>query len=664
MEEQKWYTHEELQYLRLLSKEYPNAQAAATEIINLNAILNLPKATEHFMSDIHGEYEAFDHMLRSASGAIRDKVDDLYKYTLPDKKRAEIATIIYYPEEKLRDLLPDVVDKKAFYAETLNYLIEICHLTSAKYTRSKVRKALPPEFAYVIDELINTDFSLNNKREYYDNIIHTIIDIGRAEEFIVAVSSVIKRLVVDRLHIVGDIYDRGPRADIIMEELIGHHSIDIQWGNHDIVWMGAAAGSKVCIATVLSNSILYNNLRVLESGYGISLRPLSLFANEFYAQTDTSCFATRIVDEEERAHVKSKDLALTARMSKAITIILFKLSGQLIMRNPDFGLEERLLLDKINYDKGTITLGDNTYNLIDCDFPTIDLNDPYKLTEEEEDLMNTLAFSFKSSEKLQKHIKFLYSHGSIYKIYNGNLLFHGGVPMNEDGSFKVFKFGGKHYAGKGLFDYSDAVARQGYFSPEGSKAKEYGMDFMWYLWCGGYSPLFARDKITTFERRFINDKTTWVEKKDPYYEVTKTAEGCLKVLNEFGIHEEYSHIINGHTPVKSKDGESPIKGEGKLFLIDGGFSKAYQKTTGIAGYTMVFNSNNMRISAHMPFQGKENAIKNNNDVHSSTISTEQLNYRIKISGTDIGKELQKDIAALQRLLDAYNNGIIHEHWVG
>lgn len=655
------FSEAELDYLRLLGEEYPTEQSVATEIINLNAIMNLPKATEHFMSDIHGEYEAFTHIMRSASGAIREKIDMLFSDELSEEERATLATLIYYPEEKLEELLPNIEDETAFYKRTLNYLIEICHVVSSKYTRSKVRKALPPEYAYVIDELLNTDFTLHNKREYYDNIITTIIEIGKAQDFIVAVCDVIKRLIVDRLHIVGDIFDRGPRADIVMEALMKHHKVDIQWGNHDMLWMGAAAGSPICVANVLANSILYNNLHVLENGYGISLRPLSVFANDYYALTDLSSFATRIIDPEEKISIKPKDLVRTARMSKAITVILFKLTGQVVMRNPDFGMENRLLLDKIDYDRGTVTIDGKTYLLRDSDFPTIDIANPYKLSPEEEDVMNELVSSFRQSEKLQNHIKFLFRKGNIYKVYNGNFLTHGGVPMNADGTFKEFTFDGKRYKGKALMEYCEQQARKGYFCAEGTPGRQKGQDFMWYLWCGKWSPLFARSKITTFERRLIDDKSTWKEDKDPYYEITKTEEGCVKILKEFGLEGPNCHIINGHVPVKSKNGESPVKGDGRLFIIDGGFSRAYQPTTGIAGYTLIYNSHYMRLAAHEPFSGTKNAIKNNKDILNATIVSEELDHRLKISEVDRGKKLQKEIDHLENLLYAYRNGIISEY---
>lgn len=663
MREYPNYPASDLEYLRLLSKTYPTAQAAATEIINLKAILNLPKGTEHFISDIHGEYEAFTHIMKSASGAIKEKIDMLFSKQLDEDDRATLATVVYYPNEKIKDVTENMSEtqKEEWYRSTLNYLIELCHLVTSKYTRSKVRKALPEEYAYVIDELLNTDFSLHNKKDYYENIITTIIDIGKAPDFIVAVCHVIQRLIVDHLHIVGDIFDRGPRADIVMEDLINHHSVDIQWGNHDIVWMGAASGSQVCIATVLSNSIRYNNIHVIENGYGISLRSLAVFADEYYKDSDTSRYVADIDGLNDKGKIiTTKEKERTGRMAKAITIILFKLEGQAIKRNPQFDMDDRLLLDKIDYESGTIKIGDKTYDLLDKDFPTVNVEDPYALSPEEEELMNELADNFRSSEKLQNHIKFLFAKGSMYRCYNGNLLFHGAVPMDEEGCFRQFTYEGVTYSGKRLLDYCTNKARDGYFAEDGTYAKQSGQDFMWFLWCGKFSPLFAREKITTFERRLIDDKSTWVEKKDCYYDVTATAAGCELILREFGLGGKHSHIINGHTPVKSKDGESPVKGDGKLIDIDGGFCKAYQKTTGIAGYTLIYNSFIMRLSSHDAFTSREEAIRYNKDILSASVVFERLDKRIKISETDNGKKLQKQIDNLNRLMEAYKLGIISE----
>jgi fructose-1,6-bisphosphatase-3 len=648
----------DLDYLKLLSMSFPTAQSAATEIINLKAILNLPKGTEHFMSDIHGEYEAFSHILSSASGSIKEKIDFLFSDMLTDEERAELATVVYYPKEKMDEIEARGNDMTSWYKDTLNHLIELCHLVSSKYTRSKVRKALPAEYAYVIDELLNTDFTLHNKKEYYDNIIDSIISLGKAPDFIEALCDVIKHLIVDRLHIVGDIFDRGPRADIVLDKLMEHHSVDIQWGNHDVLWMGAAAGSEICVATVLANSILYNNLGVIESGYGISLRPLAVFAKEVYDEHDYRCFEPRVANP---ADYKEKDLALSARMCKAVTVILFKLEGQVIMRNPDFGMSDRLLFKDIDYNTKTVMIGGKSYALKDTDFPTVNKNDPYALTPDESALIDELTESFEESEKLQNHIRFLYSKGGIYRTYNGNLLEHGCIPMNKDGSFMEFEFGGCKYSGKALLDYCSKIAHDGYFAKENTPARRYGQDFLWFLWCGKNSPVFARERITTFERRLIAEKETHTEPKNAYYELTNSPEICDNILAEFGLSGPNSHIINGHTPIHSKDGESPVKAGGKLIIIDGGFCRAYQPQTGIAGYTLIYNSYIMRLISHEPFPGRESAIKDNKDILSASVVFERLSQRIKISETDNGKVLQKQIDDLSQLLDAYNNGLIHEN---
>ena len=647
----------DLRYLQLLARQYPTVQAASTEIINLQAILNLPKGTEHFMSDLHGEYEAFTHILNNASGAVREKVDILYENSMTQQERRQLATLIYYPEEKLKEVAEHTADLNEWYKLTLHRLIELCRLVSSKYTRSKVRKALPKDYAYIIDELLNTNYEVHNKRAYYEQIISTIISIDRADDFIVALCGVIKRLVVDHLHIVGDIFDRGPRADRIMDMLMEHHSVDIQWGNHDVLWMGAATGSRTCIATVLNNSITYNNLEVIEVGYGISLRPLALFANEVYSNTDCSCFTAKTLDATS---FDAKDLALAARMHKAVAVILFKLEGQTILRNPQFGMNDRLLLDKIDYEKRTVRIGDTDYPLADCDFPTVDPADPYALSEQEAVLMRQLSDAFQNSEKLQRHVKFLYSKGGLYKCYNGNLLFHGCIPMNPDGTLMAFSIGCPPKAGRAFMDHAESVARQGYYAKPGSPEKQFGRDFLWFLWCGRNSPLFGRDHIATFERALLRDQQTWVEEKNPYYRYCAQEEYCEKILAEFGLHGPHCHIINGHIPVKSKDGESPIKANGRLVVIDGGFCRAYQKTTGIAGYTLIYNSWGMRLASHQPFSGLEDAVRENTDIVSTSVVFERMESRIKISETDTGAELKKNAADLQWLLSAYRKGLIKE----
>ncbi len=648
-----------IRYLKMLARQYPTVQSASNEIINMNAILNLPKPTEHFMSDIHGEYEAFLHILNNASGTIREKVDILFGNSMSQKTRAGLATLIYYPEEKLSEIKEEESDLDEWYRLTLHSLTEIAKFVTSKYTRSKVRHCLPDDYADIIEELLHTSEDVEDKKAYYENIIATIIQIDRADEFIIAISDLIKNMIVDHLHIVGDIFDRGPRADIIMDSLIAHRSVDIQWGNHDVLWMGAATGSRSCIAAVLNNSITYNNLDVIETGYGISLRPLAVFANEVYENCDLSCFKTKI-SSKNIASVDAKDMELGARMHKAIAVILFKLEGAMIQRHPEFGMNDRLLLDKIDYEKKTVQIDGVTYTLKDTDFPTIDPKDPYTLSADEAKLMQSLKNAFRKSEKLQKHVRFLYSKGGLYKCFNGNLMFHGCIPMNEDGSLMEFSTGCMNLSGKDFLDYADRVARQGYYAKPGSSDKQYGIDFLWYLWCGRHSPLFGRDKITTFERLLIDDKSSWTEKKNAYYTYYEDEKVCTDILSSFGLSGSHCHIINGHVPVKSKDGETPIKANGKLIVIDGGFCYAYQPTTGIAGYTLIYNSQGMRIASHEPFVGRNDAITNNKDIVSTSVIFDRMESRIKIAETDTGKELIQQIEDLKNLLEAYKRGDIKE----
>ncbi len=661
MTTKKAYRPENLHYLKMLARQYPNVQAASTEIINLHAIQNLPKGTEHFISDVHGEYEAFLHILNSASGVVREKLDDLFSTTVSKADLDQLATLIYYPKEKLEEIERETDDMREWYRITFHRLIEMCREVSAKYTRSKVRKAMPPEYAYILDEMLHTHYEDTAKRDYYENIIATIIDIDRASNFLVQLCELIKRLAVDHLHLVGDIFDRGPRADIILDSLMEYHSVDIQWGNHDVLWMGAASGSRTLVATVLANSLRYNNLEVIETGYGISLRPLSVFANEVYKDCDIHRFEVKLTNEDA-AHYSEKDKLLAARMHKAITIILFKLEGQKLLRNPCFGMADRLLLDKIDYENKCITINGVTYPLEDVDFPTVDPNDPYTLTEEESVLINQLTASFRHSEKLQRHIRFLYSKGSLYKIYNGNLLFHGCIPMTEDGQLQSFTIGGKTLSGKAFLDYADQSARQAYYNKPGTAEREFGMDFLWFLWAGRNSPIFGRDRMTTFERRLIADESTWTEPKNAYYQLYNDPAVCEELLRHFGLEGPHCHIINGHVPVKSKKGESPMKGGGKLLVIDGGFCKAYQKTTGIAGYTLIYNSSCFRLVSHEPFAGRANAIRENQDIASTSVVFERLESRMKIAGTDVGRQLQEQIDDLMALVQAFRNGeIVEDH---
>ena len=653
------FTPEELRYLKLLAQKYPTVQAASTEIINLQAILNLPKGTEHFISDIHGEYEAFLHILNSCSGVIKEKIDEVFASSISKAERDQLATLIYYPQEKLELVAQQEVDLDEWYRITLHRLIEVCRLVSSKYTRSKVRKALPKDYAYIIDELLHTRYDEADKKEYFENIISTILSIGRAPSFITALCQVIKRLAVDHMHIVGDLFDRGPRADIILDSLMDYHSVDIQWGNHDILWMGAASGSRTLVATVLSNSIHYNNLEVIETGYGISLRPLSIFANEVYQNCDTHRFAVKLTGEDKE-HISQKDQLLSARMHKAITVILFKLEGQKILRHPEYGMEDRLLLDKIDYANRCITIGGVTYPLEDCDFPTVDPADPYTLTEEENQVIDQLTASFRRSEKLQKHVRFLYSKGSMYLCYNGNLLFHGCIPMTADGKLMSFTIGGHERSGRDFLNYAEKAARKAYYDAPGSTERQLGMDFLWWLWAGRNSPIFGRDRMTTFERRLIKDESAWTEPKNSYYALYQDPTVCDMLLKEFGLEGPHCHIINGHIPVKAKKGESPIKGGGKLVVIDGGFCKAYQPTSGIAGYTLIFNSWCFRIVSHQPFAGQQDAIENNHDIANSSDVFERLSSRMRISQTDIGRTLQAQSDDLCLLLEAYRSGAVTE----
>ena len=648
-----------VRYLERLSELYPTIDKASTEIINLQSILNLPKGTEHFLSDIHGEYESFSHVLRNGSGAVRKKIDDVFGHTLGTNDKSELASLIYYPKEKIDYIKSLDKDTENWYKITLYRLIEICKVVSSKYTRSKVRKALPPAYAYVIEELITEKPEVLNRGAYYDGIVNTILEIGAAEKFIIAIAELIQRLVVDHLHIIGDIYDRGSGAHKIMDKLCSYHSLDIQWGNHDILWMGAASGSRTLVATVLANSLRYNNLEVIEMGYGISLRPLSVFANEVYKDCDVKQFAVKLSNGDE-ARYSEKDKLLAARMHKAITMILFKLEGQKILRNPSFGMDDRLLLDKIDYEKGTVRIGEADYPMEDLDFPTVDPKDPYALTPEEDKLISQLTRSFLYSQKLQRHVRFLYSKGSLYKVFNGNVLFHGCIPMTEDGEFLKLSIGCKELSGKAFLDYADLTARRAYYSKPGSKERQFGMDFLWWLWAGRNSPIFGRDRMTTFERRLIKDESAWTEPKNAYYTHYQDPAVCDLLLKEFGLEGPHCHIINGHIPVKSKKGESPIKGGGKLLVIDGGFCRAYQPTTGIAGYTLIYNSWVMRIVSHQPFCGRKEAIEENKDIANSSQVFERMESRLKIAQTDIGRKLQAQSNALRDLVEAFKAGAVLE----
>ena len=659
MDNKRIFTDEELHYLRLLSRQYPTVEAAGTEIIRLQAILNLPKPTEHFMSDIHGEHEAFLHILNSGSGEVKEKLEELFGNSMTKRDRNDLATLIYYPTSKLALVADEEENLDEWYRLTIHRLVDLCRFVSTKHTRAKVRTYMDPDYEQILDELIHLVEEGGSRRDQYENIINTIIQIGQAADVIRAICKVIKSLVVDQLHIVGDIFDRGPRADIVMDSLMTAGNVDIQWGNHDVLWMGAASGSRTLVATVLSNSIRYNNLDVIETGYGISLRPLSIFANEVYRDCNTDQFKVKLTGTDADQYTE-KDKLLSARMYKAITIILFKLEGQKVLRRPEFGMEDRLLLDKINYEEKTLTIGDKVYPMLDCDFPTVDPANPYELTAEENHVINQLTDSFENSEKLQRHIRFLYSKGGLYKVCNDNLLFHGCIPMNDDGSLMTFTIGGKERSGKRFLDYAEKTARKAYYDKRGSEERQFGMDFLWWLWAGRNSPIFGRDRMTTFERRFIADEATWVEPKNAYYTYYQDRRVCDRLLMEFGLKGEHCHIINGHVPVKVRKGESPIKGGGKLIVIDGGFSRAYQATSGIAGYTLIYNSRHYRIVSHQPFTSKWNAVHKNDDIRNDSEIFEKMETRMRISDTDEGAELQDRVDMLMMLLDAYRSGAVTE----
>lgn len=646
---------QELKYLKSLAKQYPTIASASTEIINLQAILNLPKGTEHFLTDIHGEYEQFNHVLKNGSGSVRRKIDEEFGNTLSNKDKKSLATLIYYPEEKLDLIMKEEENIEDWYKITLHRLVQITKRVASKYTRSKVRKALPKDFAYIIEELITEKAEVQDKEAYYNEIIHTIIRIGRAGQFITALSYLIQRLVIDHLHIVGDIYDRGPGPHIIMDTLSRYHSVDVQWGNHDIVWMGAASGQTACIANVIRMSARYGNLDTLEEGYGINLIPLATFAMETYADTDCSCFKIKY-----NTDYNTKDLSLDMKMHKAIAMIQFKLEGQLIMRRPEFYMEDRLLLDKIDPVNKTIQVYGKTYEMKDVDFPTVDWNNPYELTEAEQIVVERLRQAFVRCEKLQRHVRFLFAKGGLYKVYNGNLLYHGCVPLEEDGSFSKVEVYGETYSGKALYDVLDHYARKGFYADEDMNEKMKGMDIIWYIWSGPGSPVFGKDKMTTFERYFIEDKETHKETKNSYYRLMDNEEVIHSILKEFGLDIYSSHIVNGHVPVELKKGESPIRCGGKLLIIDGGFSRAYQEKTGIAGYTLVYNSHGMRLVAHAPFESTEAAIKNESDIFSDSVIIETSSMRRRVADTDIGAEIRDSIYELEELLRAYREGLIAE----
>ena len=615
-----------IKYLKLLKQNYSTSQSVIREIINLSAIINLPKGTEFFLSDIHGEYEAFLHIMNNCSGVIKEKVDLIFKDVLSEFDRQELCTLIYYPREKMTILSETGRIDDDWYTMTLNYLIQLAKLLSSKYTRSKVRKALPEDYAYIIDELLHAQKNEDtNKVSYHRHILQTIIDLDDADEFIIALSALIKRLAVDHLHIVGDIFDRGGSADKIIDLLMNYHSLDIEWGNHDILWMGAACGNDACICNVIRNNLKYGNVEILENAYGISLRPLMLFGMSKYGIKD----------------------GIQAALA-AIKVILFKLEGQLIKSHPEYGMDDRLLLEHINPTDGTVTIEGKEIPLKTNVFPTLDVNNPYELSDEENEIVLKLHRSFVSGQRLNKHIKFLYDKGRMYNVYNRNLIFHGCVPVDDNGIFDMLFINGKYYHGKALLDICEEKARAAYIDNPNTD----DVDFMWFLWGGEKSPLCGR-VVKTFERDYIENKNFWKEKSNPYYSKYYDESFCSQILHEFGLYDVHSHIINGHTPVHAVDGENPVRANEKLFVIDGGFCRSMNKTTGIAGYTLIFNSHGLRLKAHTPFTSVEDALMNNTDIESESEIIEKDVYRMFVRDTDIGKKLQEDIADLKKLLDNY-----------
>ena len=622
---------EQRKYLSLLAEKFPTRQAVCTEIINLAAIMNLPKGTEHFMSDIHGEYDAFLHIMNNCSGVIREKIEMIFADVLNDTEKRALRTLIYYPKEALQRLHDEGKISPKWYRETLRHMIEIARVLSSKYTRSKVRKAMPKEFGYIIDELLHAlPDEDGNQLAYHERILDTIVGIQNGDEFIIALAALIKRLAVDHLHIVGDLFDRGADADKIIELLLDYPSLDIQWGNHDVLWMGAAAGNEACIANVVRNNVRYNNIRILESGYGISLRRLQLFAEKTYEGTPAKA------------------------MVKAINVMMFKAEGELILRHPEFEMQDRLLLDKVDTEKGTVTIDGVEYAMNTMEFPTVDWSDPYRMTPEEREVMDDLKRSFCQSPQLRRHIEFLYAVGSVYLKMNDNLLFHGCVPLTEDGQMEEVNFFGQFMRGKSYFEFCETAARLAFNTGEARY-----VEFLLYLWGGPKSPMCGR-VVKTFERSYLDDKASWKEPQDPYYLFLDSEATSRMILREFGLKSDLSHIINGHTPVHASAGENPIKAGGKLIVIDGGFSRAYHKTTGIAGYTLIYNSHGMRIKSHMPFESVERVISENLDIESRANQFEIEPYRVMVGDTDIGKRLAAQIEDLNELLTAYRDGSILE----
>ena len=650
---------EDMRYLQLLSQSFPTVAEASTEIINLQAILNLPKGTEHFLADIHGEYEAFIHVLKNASGNIKRKVNELFGNTLRESEKRELCTLIYYPEQKLELVKHNETDIDDWYHITLHQLVAVCRDVSSKYTRSKVRKSLPADFSYIIQELLHEHTEDHDKTAYVNVIVDTIISTGRADDFIIAIANVIQRLAIDSLHILGDIYDRGPGAHIIMDTMRKYHSWDMQWGNHDILWMGAAAGNDACICNVIRLSLRYGNLPTLEEGYGINLVPLATFAMETYKNDPCTEFIPKTTGGASQ--LDEKTLRLTAQMHKAIAVIQFKVESQIIVKHPEWKMNDRCLFEHVDYQNGTIDLQGKTYKMSSCSFPTINPAAPSELSPEEEILISKLHHSFSVCEKLHKHIRVMLQHGCMYGIYNNNLLFHASCPLNEDGSLKEVEiYPGKKYSGRALMHHTGMQIRTAFQQDSAPEERDYAIDYFLYLWCGPDSPLFDKSKMATFERYFIADKETHVEEKGYYFKLRDDEEVIDHILDAFGVVGSNRHIINGHVPVRTLKGENPIKANGKLMVIDGGFSKAYHNETGIAGYTLVYHSRGFQLVQHEPFTSAEDAIKRGTDIKSTTQIVEMSNRRMLVADTDIGVELRKQIDDLEELLYAYRHGYIKE----
>jgi fructose-1,6-bisphosphatase-3 len=643
----------DLHYLQLLARSYPNALAASVEITNLEAICCLPKGTEYFFSDLHGEYEAFRYLLASASGVIREKIKALFGRSVPVAEREELATLIYDPDGCLTKAEADHLDFDEWCRVSIYRLVLVCRTVSSKYTRSKVRKKIPKSFSYIIDELLHADTE-ENKERYYEEIIDSIVATGMAKPFIGQFCALIRACCVDMLHIIGDIYDRGPRSDLILEELCHFHDVDIEWGNHDIPWIGAALGNPLCVASVLRRAMSYNNFDMLEEGYGINLRPLSMFAAQVYGNDPCEHFQPHLLDQNIYDPVNT---TLAAQMHKAIAILEFKLEGQVLKRHPEYGMKSRILLPRINFEDWTVEVDGARYAMNDQNLPTVDPKDPLKLTDEEQGLMNQLVASFQYSHLLKKHLQFLMTHGSMYKIVNGNLLFHGCIPMKPDGSFEDVVVDGKPLHGRAYLDALNAKVHTAVYAPAGSKRRADAQDYLWYLWCGPKSPLFGKSKASAFERYFVDDPATHVEIYDSYYALSEHRETCEMLLREFGLNPKRAHIVNGHVPVKERIGQSPIRGDGLLFVIDGGISKAYQKQTGFGGYTLIYNSHHLALAKHKPYGRIRENLK---DSAPEVRIVEVMPNRVLVGDTDTGAKLREQIDALEDLLTAYRAGSIQE----